>query len=135
MSCSQFPFDSPWKGNFTGKESLFTMIWLAPKDEGAAPPTLKPVKQTFFSINGKAGLKGNNLGQQWSLTKVMALQQVVPKKLILLLKRELIMSVRRPCTPKRNDQHCCMSWSSGRSLGRATLLVVSLEICLFPLDD
>ena len=40
------------------------MIWSAPKSEGAgaAPPTLEPVKPTFFIIDWKAGLNGNNLG-------------------------------------------------------------------------
>ena len=79
------------------------MIWSAPRGEGVGPPTPDPVKQTFLSVEWKAGLKGNNLGKQWSLTKMMALQQVGPKKLTLPLKSEIIMSVRHPGTLERGD--------------------------------
>ena len=50
MSCSNCPVDSPEKGNSIFSESLLTVIWSAPISEGAdaAPPTLEPVKQTFF---------------------------------------------------------------------------------------
>ena len=136
MSCFRLP-NSLWKCNFIGKESLLTTIWLAPRGEegeGASPPTPEPVKQMFLSVEWKARLKGNNLGKQWPLTKVMALQQVVPKKLSLPLKSELITSVRHLGTPERDDQHCCMSWFPGKSPKKAALLVVSSDTFPFLLD-
>ena len=110
------------------------MIWSAPRDEGASPPTPKPIKQTFLIVEWKVGLKGNNLGKQWSLTKVMALQQVGPKRLTLPLKSEFITSVRHPGTPEKDDQHSCMSWFLGKIPGKAALLVVIPKTCMFPLD-
>ena len=110
------------------------MIWFALRGEGAGPSTPEPVKQTFLSVEWKAGLKGNNLGKQWSLTKVMALQQVGPKKLTLPLKNEFITSVRHPGTPERDDQHSCMSWFPDKIPGKAALLAVIPETCMFRWD-
>ena len=64
----------------------------------------------------------------------MALQQVGQKKLTLPIKSEFITSVRHPSTPEREDQHSCMSWFLSKIPGKAALLVVILETCLFPLD-
>ena len=82
----------------------------------------------------KSWVKGNNLGKQWSLTKVMALQQVGPKKLTLPLKSEFITFVRHSGTPKRDDQHSYMSWFPDKIPGKAALLAVIPETCLFPLN-
>ena len=111
------------------------MIWSAPRGEGASPPTLEPIMQTFLSVEWKTGLKGNNFGKQWSLTEVMALQQAGPKKLTLPLKSEFITSVRHPGTPERDDQHSCMSWFPGKMPDNAALLAVIPEAYPFPLDD
>ena len=110
------------------------MIWSVPRGEGAGSPTPEPIKQTFLSVEWKAGLKGNNLGKQWSLTKVMALQQIGPKKLTPPLKSEFMTSVRHPGIPERENQHSCMSWYLGKIPGKAALLAVIPETCPFPLD-